>query len=123
MRQLRDEAVGMEATKLVTGERQEAYGDPVENYERQAAFISAIVGVEVSRRQAIHIMIALKMCRDLTNPLRDNEVDICGYATILQMDREDQEDQGESHDEHLKAHKAFEGLSTRERYSLPPEAD
>lgn len=92
MRPLLNEAVGYEATGLVTGERQEAYGDPLQNYERQAQFISAIVGVEVSRRQAVHIMIALKMCRDLTSPLRDNEVDICGYATILQMDREDQEE-------------------------------
>lgn len=88
MRQLRDLAVGIQAADLVIGERQKAYGDPLVNYERQAKFIEAIVGVPVSRRQAMHVMIALKMCRDLTMPLRDNEVDICGYATILQMERE-----------------------------------
>lgn len=98
MRQFQEVPVGVEASELVTGERQEAYGDPLENYERQAKFIEAIVGVPVSRRQAMHIMIALKMCRDLTKAKRDNEVDICGYAHLLQMEREDGESEGPGFD-------------------------
>lgn len=93
MRHLREHPVGIAATELVTGERQKAYGDPLVNYDRQAQFITAVLGPKlldrVSRREAMHIMICLKQCRDLTSPLRDNEVDICGYATLLQMDRED----------------------------------
>lgn len=92
MREVKERAVGITAAELVMGDRQESYGDPLDNYDRQAAFITAVLGPKlkepVSRREAVHIMISLKQCRDLSTPLRDNEVDICGYATILQMDRE-----------------------------------
>lgn len=103
MRRLKDEPVGAEAIDLVTGTRQAAYGDPLVNYDRQAQFITAILGPKlldrVTRREAMHIMISLKQCRDLTSPLRDNEVDICGYAHLLQMDREDMEDMEDDDDE------------------------
>ena len=59
--------------------------------ERFAKFLEAILDLpsgSVTRRQAMHVMIGLKQCRDLTTPQRDNEVDICGYAHLLQMDRE-----------------------------------
>lgn len=88
MRTFEQEPVGVEAASLVTGDRQESYGDPLVNYERFAKFIEGIVGVPVTRRQAMHVMMAIKMSRDLTKPGRDNEVDICGYAHLLQMDRE-----------------------------------
>lgn len=91
--------MGVEASELVTGERQKAYGDPLENYEQQAAFITAILQrklkAPVTRREAMHIMVSLKQCRDLNRPLRDNEVDICGYAHLLQMEREDSETEKE----------------------------
>lgn len=89
MRRPVETSVGIEATDLVTGDRQQAYGDPLVNYDRLATILSAMLGIKVSRRQAIHIMILLKLVRDWEHPKRDNEVDICGYATILQMDREE----------------------------------
>jgi hypothetical protein len=91
MRQLRDSPVGVEAAKLVEGERQETYGDPMMNYQKFARCLEIDLDLSpgsVTRRQAIHVMISLKKCRDLTTPHRDNEVDICGYAHLLQMDRE-----------------------------------
>lgn len=89
MRRFTDEAVGVEAAGLVEGDRQEAYGDPLDNYDRFAVLLSGLFGIEVSRRQAITVMILVKVSRDASRPLRDNEVDICGYAHILQMDREE----------------------------------
>lgn len=83
--------VGVEASKLVTGSRQKSYGDPLENYDKIAEVWSALTGTSIDRRLAMHMMIALKMCRDLNVPGRDNEVDICGYAHLLQFDREEQE--------------------------------
>lgn len=95
MRRFKDEPVGVEAADLVGGERQKTYGDPLDNYPRIAAMWSAILGrkmrAPISRREAMHMMIALKQARDLNHPFRDNEVDICGYAHLLQMDREDAE--------------------------------
>jgi hypothetical protein len=96
MRKFKDEPVGHTAAELVTGQRQAMYGDPLVNYDRQAQFITAILAPklksDVTRREAMHVMIALKMVRDLDMPLRDNEVDICGYAHLLQFDREDLEE-------------------------------
>lgn len=91
MRKLVEEPVGIEAASLVTGDRQAQYGDPLVNYEMLARILSEMLGIKVERRQAIHIMILLKLVRDWEHPHRDNEVDICGYATILQMEREDRE--------------------------------
>lgn len=88
MRRFNDEPVGVEAAGLVTGQRQMDYGDPLVNYERFSLMLTAIFRTPVSRREAMHVLIALKMCRDLEHPLRDNEVDICGYAHLLQFDRE-----------------------------------
>lgn len=94
MRHFIEDPVGEEAAQLVQGARQEKYGDPLENYTRFARCLEIDLNLPtgaVSRRQAIHVMISIKKCRDLNTPQRDNEVDICGYAHILQMDREDQE--------------------------------
>jgi hypothetical protein len=86
-----EEPVGITAANLVVGDRQKSYGDPLVNYERFAKFLEAILDLpsgSVTRRQAMHCMIGLKQCRDLTTAQRDNEVDICGYAHLLQMERE-----------------------------------
>ncbi len=89
------EPVGITAANLVVGDRQKSYGDPLVNYERYAKFLEAILDLpsgSVSRRQAMHCQIGLKQCRDLTTAQRDNEVDICGYAHLLQMEREEKLD-------------------------------
>lgn len=92
LRNFVDPPVGVTASKLVTGDRQLSYGDPLENYDKIAEVWTALTGHPIDRRLAMHMMIALKMCRDLNVPNKDNEVDICGYAHLLQFDREDQED-------------------------------
>lgn len=83
--------VGVDASKLVTGDRQISYGDPLDNYDKIAEVWSALTGHHIDRRLAMHMMISLKQVRDLNVPGRDNEVDICGYAHLLQFDREEQE--------------------------------
>lgn len=92
LRNFIDPPVGVTASKLVTGDRQLSYGDPLENYDKIAEVWTALTGHPIDRRLAMHMMIALKMCRDLNVPNKDNEVDICGYAHLLQFDREDKED-------------------------------
>lgn len=91
LRNFIDPPVGVTASKLVTGDRQLSYGDPLENYDKIAEVWTALTGHPIDRRLAMHMMIALKMCRDLNVPNKDNEVDICGYAHLLQFDREEQE--------------------------------
>jgi hypothetical protein len=89
MRKLLEEPVGVEASKLVVGDRQKDYGDPLDNLETIAKGWSTIIGAEVTGRQVSLCMIWLKICRDNNGGAgRDNEVDICGYAHLLQFDRE-----------------------------------
>lgn len=99
MRKLINKPVGVEAEELVTGGRQKSYGDPLVNYEKIARLAEIIFGVKATPRQCMHFMIGLKMCRDLNKPDRDNEVDICGYAHLLQMDREHRDLEKEVEDE------------------------
>lgn len=88
MREFSEEPVGLEGTKLVTEARQKNYGDPVENYETVATLASALFGWECDARQCMTFMILVKLVRDQEVPKRDNEVDICGYAHLLQYQRE-----------------------------------
>lgn len=120
MRDFHEVPVGREAAELVTGKRQAAYGDPLVNYERFALMLTAIFRTPVSRREAMHVMIALKMCRDLEHPLRDNEVDICGYAHLLQFDREDLDDEPEEKEDpvEFRHHKP---MPTTDPYTFPKD--
>lgn len=95
IRMFKDTPVGVEAASLVTGERQKTYGDPTVSLNRLAKLWSALLGIEVTPRQAAHMLILLKVSRDQQQPYRDNEVDICGYAHLLQFLREaDSEEEG-----------------------------
>ncbi len=80
-----------EAAAVVSGPRQEAYGDPAANLGSTArlwtAYLSArrdpaapIDGADVAR-----MMILLKVARDAHAPKRDNWVDIAGYARCLEQ--------------------------------------
>lgn len=73
-----------EAQRLVYGDRGEAYGHPLDDYERTAAIWSAILGHPVTAEQAILCMIGVKISRECHRPKRDNRVDVCGYAECLQ---------------------------------------
>lgn len=95
MRHFVDTPVGSEAVDLVTGARQALYGDPLESLDRISNLWSDLLGVTITPRQVAHMMILLKVSRDQTVPIRDNEVDICGYAHLLQMEREECEDKEE----------------------------
>lgn len=78
------ENVLQEALRLCEGDRQDSYGHPYDNYKIIQKLLSAILGVEVTFDQAVFCMVALKMARHLSNPKRDNVVDIAGYMWVLE---------------------------------------
>ena len=78
------ENVLQEALRLCEGPRQDAHGHPHDNYIIIRTLWSGILGVDISFDQAVFCMMALKMARHLTNPNRDNIVDISGYAWVLE---------------------------------------
>ena len=75
----------LEADALVSGDRQNDYGHPYDNWTQTAALWSPILGVEVTAEQALMCMIAVKIVRELHKPTRDNRVDMAGYANCLDM--------------------------------------
>ena len=79
-----NETVLDEAKRIVYGERNEAYGDPSDDFANIAAIWSVIFNQEVTRDQVGLAMIALKMSRQLHKHKRDNLVDIAGYAACLE---------------------------------------
>ena len=72
-----------EAEQIINGPRQEAYGDVKDSFSRVALFWSEIIGTRVTYEQVAMCMIALKLCRERNKHSRDNLVDICGYAALL----------------------------------------
>jgi len=71
------------AADIISGDRQEDYGDWSDNAEDIASMWSVILGSNVSARQVGLCMIALKMVRLKRGPHHeDSFVDICGYAAL-----------------------------------------
>ncbi len=90
------ETVLEEAQRLVTGDRGDAYGHPLDDFSRTAALWTALLadkllpGAEITAQDAIRCMIAVKLSRDVNAPKRDNRTDIAGYALCLQMADEEE---------------------------------
>lgn len=73
-----------EAIQAVTGPRAEAYGDFKQNMDRIAAIASALLGQEVTARECVMVLLAVKFGRLQHTPdHRDSIVDIAGYAQGL----------------------------------------
>lgn len=89
-REFRNEPVGVEAANLVTGARQKIYGDPIDSMTSIGRKWAATLGIsDIPPHKVALMMIDLKTCRAANGRRhRDNEVDICGFAHILQMERE-----------------------------------
>ena len=71
------------AKAIVGGSRQSDYGDPVESFNRIAKTASMIAGNELSSKECCAVLMAVKIVRESFNHKRDNLVDLCGYAHIM----------------------------------------
>jgi hypothetical protein len=77
---MKHESALLEAQGLVHGDRNAAYGSPLDDFRRTAKMWSAILGVEVQPEKIGLCMIAVKLSRECNKHKRDNLVDIAGYA-------------------------------------------
>lgn len=81
-----DDNILDEAKRLTTGERNETYGHPLDDYTTTAGMWTAALGHEVTAEQAILCMMLVKisrLSRNITH--RDSVVDVAGYANCLDM--------------------------------------
>jgi hypothetical protein len=75
-----------EAERLITGDRNETYGTPTQNFTNIADLWNVqfrhllAPGKEFSAADVALAQIHVKMARTITQPKRDNFVDLAGYA-------------------------------------------
>lgn len=69
-----------QATELVSGDRQKAYGPPEENHARTAALWSDYLGTKLTAHDVCMLNILQKVSRQRHHQSHDNLVDIAGYA-------------------------------------------
>lgn len=72
-----------DAEKLVNGERQEQYDDPLINFKRISDIASALCGFHISMRVCCCVLIAVKFARAVFKYKEDNYIDAVGYVEIL----------------------------------------
>ncbi len=82
------ESILSEAERIVNGDRQADYSDPVENFKHIASIASAISKEELSPTTCAIVMIAVKLAREDYKHKRDNLVDLAGYVDILNRIKE-----------------------------------
>ena len=73
-----------DALAAVTGPRAEAYGPPLENWQRTVDILRAMTGITLTVDQGVKFAIAMKLARLYQTPdHRDSMVDLCGYGWVL----------------------------------------
>ncbi len=85
---IKDESILSEAERIVNGDRQVDYSDPVENFKHISAIASSISKENLSPTTCAIVMIAVKLARENYKHKRDNLVDLAGYVEILNRIKE-----------------------------------
>lgn len=74
-----------EAARITSGDRNQAYGHPLDNHSRTAGLWSAYLGVEITPRDVCWLNVLQKASRDVNKEGRDNLVDAAGYVRNAEM--------------------------------------
>lgn len=90
------ETVLEEANRIIYGDREKTYGNPAKNFDATAELWNGYLRAklveqnghdynwEITALDVAHMMILLKMARELHMHKRDNVVDMAGYAGCIQ---------------------------------------
>ena len=81
--------IALYAAELVSGDRQEAYGHPLDNFTRASKIWAVILGCEVSAEQVALCMVGMKVAREVNQSKPDTVVDGIGYFLTLNMIQEE----------------------------------
>lgn len=72
-----------EAETIINGQRNTDYGDPTESFEKIAQIASLLSNKDLDADTCCAVMMAVKLTRQSFKHKRDNLVDLCGYAEIM----------------------------------------
>lgn len=72
-----------EAHRLVTGDRNDQYGDPCEAWPRIAGAFVAITGIELTPAQCALIRVLEKLVREQHKHKADNLIDVAGMTAVM----------------------------------------
>ena len=72
-----------EAEEIVNGSRHSDYGDARESFSRVATIASVMTGKELAPEDCCAVLMAVKLVRESFKHKRDNLVDLCGYAELM----------------------------------------
>ena len=85
-----------EAEEIVNGSRHSDYGNARESFGRIATIASVMTGKELSPEDCCAVLMAVKLVRESFAHKRDNLVDLCGYAHIMnELNENESEKEGE----------------------------
>lgn len=80
------ETICEEADRLVSYDRQNAYGHPLHDFTRIGRLWAPVIGVDsITPEQVALCMVGVKISRECNAPKRDNRTDGCGYFKCLDM--------------------------------------
>jgi hypothetical protein len=77
-----------EALRLTTGDRQNSYGHPLQDFTRTAELWTALLSLQrrpITPEEVALCMVMLKASREMNKHKRDNLVDMAGYVNCLDM--------------------------------------
>ena len=78
-----------DAATIIAGDRRQSYGPVEQSFQNVADVWNVILRGKakdtITPQQVALMMIGLKLVREANSPGRDNRVDICGYAGLLDL--------------------------------------
>lgn len=78
-----EKSILSEAEEIVNGSRHSDYGDARESFSSVATIASVMTGKELAPEDCCAVLMAVKLVRESFKHKRDNLVDLCGYAELM----------------------------------------
>lgn len=78
-----EKSILSEAEEIVNGSRHSDYGDAKKSFSRIATIASVMTGKELAPEDCCAVLMAVKLVRESFAHKRDNLVDLCGYAELM----------------------------------------